>query len=83
MHLEEVSNVDDEALRPRFDGDPLIVNLHLQADNIILVKNGEEMRVSVSSEPNRKLGLGARRIQVEAHGSHGCILEVMVQTRRQ
>lgn len=49
LYLEEITDVDDEAVRAGFDGDPLVVNVDLQASDLVLVQNGEQVRVGVCS----------------------------------
>lgn len=49
LYLEEVTDVDDEAVWAGFDGDPFVVNVNLQAGDLVLVQNGEQVRVGVCS----------------------------------
>lgn len=66
-YLEEVADVDDEAVWAGLDSDPLIVNVHLETGNLVLMEDGEQMGISVRSQADGELRLRARRVQIEAH----------------
>ncbi len=82
LYLEEVTNVDDEAVGAGLHRDPFAINLHLEAGDAVLVKDRQQMRVGVSSQTDGKRRLRARRVEVEAHGDHPLLLQVLVEMAR-
>ncbi len=82
LYLEEVTNVDDEAVGAGLHRDPFAINLHLEAGDAVLVKDRQQMGVGVSSQTDGKRRLRARRVEVEAHGDHPLLLQVLVEMAR-
>ena len=66
-YLEEVADVDDEAVWAGLDSDPFIINVHLETGNLVLVEDGEQVGISMRSQADGELRLRARWVQVEAH----------------
>lgn len=80
MYHEEVANIDHEAVLAWLHGDPLLgaCDSHLQARHGVLVQDGDQVWIGVSSESDDFARLGAFWVEVEAHGRHPARNEVVV-----
>lgn len=80
MYHEEIANVNDKAVLAWLDCDPVFGagDSHLQARHGVLVQHSDEVWIGVSSKSNDFAGLGAFRVEVEAHGCHAVRSEVVV-----
>lgn len=67
IYLHLVTDVDDEGVRDRVEGDPSTVAVDLEAGDLVLEEKSDEVGVSVAWQAISEIWLWTWRIVVQGH----------------